>query len=240
MKSIEEKNVKGILLREVEVASWDNEWFSEFFIFCEFFYNENGKIVVNNDTVTAAYQYRDSSWFLDEMLERIDRPVEDNVKWKPKFYMRLNVLMRTVINGIKKKPEILSPVLVEKYRGKFQNDWMNKIYDGSGKPKTTVVEITPTAEKEIIPSQGDILPSQRLQEAMGKVADIYDMIAGTITMKDIKGMNVKDKINALNKLSYIHNTTKKFKPSMNFIKINTKTGSKEELEQALLTFDDEE
>lgn len=72
--------------------------------------------------------------------------------------------------------------------------------------------------------------------AINNVIEIYNKLSASISEEDIKKMSVKERIGALQKLSYIHQTTKKFKPNLNFIKINTKEATAESLESALLDF----
>jgi len=234
------ESIKGVIIKELDINMWDDKTFSEFFLFSDFFFGEDGKLNVNPSTVGVAEQYQDSSLFIKEMLTRIDYPLTSEVVWnRRKFFMRLNVMFRMVKKAIEKRPELLLPSLVIKQFNKKQYRWMNNLYNPDG----IVRMVTITEERRLArTSANEITPSERLQEAMSKVADVYDMIAGTITEKEIKAMNVKDRINALNKLSYIHATQKKFKPNMNFIKINTKSGSAEQLENELLNFanDDEE
>ena len=83
-------------------------------------------------------------------------------------------------------------------------------------------------------------PSERLVMAMNRVIELYQKIGVSITDEDLMELSVNEKINALQKLSYIHATTKKFKPNMQFIKINTTKASTEKLEDALLKFNEDE
>lgn len=80
-----------------------------------------------------------------------------------------------------------------------------------------------------------------LVRATNKIIDIYNKIAESIEDKDIRKMDIKTKINALQKLSFLNKSTEKIKPSnMNFIKIDTTKKSAEQLEDALLKFNSEE
>ena len=91
----------------------------------------------------------------------------------------------------------------------------------------------------------DITPlnaSETLVGAVNKVIGIYNKIAASIKDSDIKKMDIKEKINALQKLSYLHNATKVTKMSprtLNLIKLDTSTASVEVLEAALLEQDNE-
>lgn len=72
--------------------------------------------------------------------------------------------------------------------------------------------------------------------AINNVITLYNKISDSIDDRDIQKMPLKDKINALQKLSYIHTATKKFQPKMQFIKIDTTKASANDLEAALLNF----
>lgn len=86
------------------------------------------------------------------------------------------------------------------------------------------VVVTPTNAAEV------------LVGAINNVIDLYNKISSSIDDADIKKMALKDRINALQKLSYIHTATKKFQPKMQFIKIDTTKASATDLEAALLDF----
>lgn len=78
--------------------------------------------------------------------------------------------------------------------------------------------------------------------AVNRVIDVYNKLAASITDDEIKTMGIKDRISALQKLSYIHTATKKIKmPNMTFIGINTNNKTAEDLEKAnLLLLNDNE
>ena len=82
--------------------------------------------------------------------------------------------------------------------------------------------------------------SEVLVGAVNKVIEVYNKIASSITDTDIKKMKASEKILALQKLSYLHTATKKMKPNMNFIKIDTTNAGAKELEDALLNLNNEE
>ena len=82
--------------------------------------------------------------------------------------------------------------------------------------------------------------SEILVGAVNKVIEIYNNIASSISDDDIKKMQVKEKINALQKLSYLHaaiRNAKQTKNTMNFIKIDTSNAKAADLEEALMNMD---
>lgn len=230
-------SIEGVMIREIDISKWNDLEFKEYFIFAEFFYKQ-GKIIATEETAQAAYQYAEASAFIGEMLTRINRPIIAGEEWnRRQFYMRLNSTLRTVNMYMKKHPEMLLQSIVIENRMKTHCQWMNDLYDAEGNVKK--VEEAPPMNLSVVEG---VQPASVLLEAMQRVANVYNALANSITEADIKKLDVKDRISALQKLSYIHTSAKKFKPNLKFTKINIKTGSKEELEEALLDFnnDDEE
>lgn len=234
-----QNDLEGASLKSAEIALWKPEIFEEYFIFTDFFYLE-GRIKVSQETIRAAEQYADSSWFIDHMLQRINRP-SDWVLWdddpKKAYQEAFGRIMRNfsmVKKVIQQYPNLLNPLTVARQRQKPQWKWMDSIYDNEGRSKAPEPD---SQEVSVIPSDS---PISRLAEAMGKVADVYDMLAGSISRKDIMSLSPKDRINALAKLSYIHTSLAKFKPSKTLNLINVQNGNKDELEAALMDFNNDE
>ena len=237
-QTVENRDViAGNLLKQTDVALWPLDRFQDYFLFADFFY-VGGKIVVTRETVAAAEQYQDASNFMWEMLTRIDRPLGEDWNMR-QFYMRLSTILRTVKLTIEKYPDLISALTVQNNRNKVQYSWMNNLYDAGGKWKRPEImpEVVPEKSVAVLP---EATPVARLADAMGKVADVYYQLANSITIEEINAMSARDRIAALNKLSYIHTSMKKFKPSKVFVNINTNKEGKEKLEEALLNFDDDD
>lgn len=232
--------VQGELLKQADVKVWTPAVFHEYFTFCDMFYH-GGKILVTLEAVLAAEQYQDASRFIYEMLARIDRPTSME-EWDARsFYMRLNTLMRVVKQTIQKFPELLTPLTVDKQRIKPQYSWLDDIYADSGKVKQPEAVVEAPKVQTGLVAMSPLAPAQRLADAMGKVADLYYAIAESITDDDIQSLSPEKKINALNKLSYVHANMKQkgLKVNFNFNKV-TKGSSVEDMEAALLETDDNE
>lgn len=237
------KPEKEILIKQEDLDKWDEKKYKEFFLFIDFFYGKDGKLHATKEAVLAAQQYKMASPFFAEVLEKIDvpyNPKEPELWNYRKFFMKLQTYIRVIKNKIIKNPSVLLPSLAEEQLSKLHCAWMLPYYEKDGTPKK-IVTLT-TKPKELLTIDGsEISPGQKLINAIGKVADVYDMIADSISYDDIQRLDTKDKINALQKLSYLYTAMKKTPPkNMNFIKINTKTGGKEELENALLDFGNDE
>lgn len=106
------------------------------------------------------------------------------------------------------------------------------------KRKTTKEKLIPFTSLPLVSEENS---AEVLVRATNKIIDVYNKIAVSITDEDIVRMKGMDKINALQKLSFLNKSTEKIKASnMNFIKIVTKDKSAKQLEDALLNFDDQE
>lgn len=100
--------------------------------------------------------------------------------------------------------------------------------DNTANVSAPMIAVTPSNAGEV------------LATASQKVIALYEQLANSIKEDDFRKMTIKEKINALQKLSYIHNTQKKMKPpSLNFIKLNVKESTPQALEEALLDFNKE-
>ncbi len=225
-----------------EVLEWEPYFFKSYFDFIGLFYiGENSKFNLTRAGVEQAIRLAQTNYSFQDFLLKIDAPWKPEDKLNRRFQMRLIAIINIVKRSVISKPEILpKEVIKENYEKKYC-EWLKEIYynDGTSRSAKTSIQIATeqfNAVNPVVPESANGV----LAEAMGRVADIYNKIAISVTDKEIKGMDVKDRISALQKLSYIHNTTKKFKPNMNFIKINTTQASAEKLESALLSFNDDE
>lgn len=219
-----------------DVAAMSKEELDEMFTILDFCYNDKHKFSVSRETVLALEQYQENSAFLKEILRRIDRFTTDedfNVK---SFYMRMNTVLRVLKIQITRQPKLLSPLTISRIRLKPEYKWIDLLYDGNGDPKQD--NLVP--ETRIVPSENPLSQSQLdLASSLSQVASVYSMIAGSITYEEIQKLKTMEKINSLKLLSYVHNSVGKFKGSMKFTKINITKGSKEELESAMLDFDED-
>lgn len=238
--------VRGILLRNAEVAKWESQRFIDFFDFLDRFYafdkDEKGKISCTIQRIQIAeLEMKEENCPYIEFMFRIDRwtePFDGDVH--KKFYIRLANLMRIVIRYCKFHPAVLTEELRNHIKDKPQYSWCLTNY------KTTITKVgAEVVDSNTMGFQGNTLltgmgsanADQMMLESIVKVASVYDMIASSISKRDIEKLNIKDKINALQKLSFIHSVTKSFKPNSRiFQQINVYKAGKDELEKAIMDF----
>lgn len=226
------------VMSQQDILLMNKEQLDEIFNILDFCYDkETHKYKVTRETILALEQYQDNSELLRDILKRINRYSTDE-DFNPKsFYMRMNTILRVLKLGINKQPDLLSPLTVSRVRLKPEYKWVDVLYDGNGAPRQNIL----IPETHVMPVESPINQAQAdMASALTQVANVYTMIAGSITYEEIQKLKTMDKINALKSLSYIHSSVGKFRGSMKFTKINITKGNKEELESAMLDFSDDE
>lgn len=229
--------VEDKVMSREDVLGMDKQQMDEMFTILDFCYDpDTHKYKVTRETILALEQYQDSSNLLKDVLRRINRYSTD-ADFNPKsFYMRMNTVLRVVKLAVTKQPDILSPLTVSRVRLKPEYKWVDVLYDGNGGPRQNAL----VPDVSVLPEGNPLSAAQvDMAGALSQVANVYKMIAGSITYEEILKLKTMDKINALKSLSYIHSSVGKFRGSVKFTKINITKGSKEELESAMLDFDDE-
>lgn len=234
-------------LKYSDLEKWDSQRFVQAFKFLDCFYKPvvvkkktEWKLQVENDIIIAL-EYRVKENAEDEFIEFIYRIGEWSEPYNPhlsrQFNIRLSVMVGVIRKYITKFPHVLTNVVKEYIDGKPQYAWA---FEERGKieDKTDVAGelLTIDLTKDI-----SVATAQRMMiEAMVRVANIYNALASSIKMEDLQKLPIKDKIDAIKKLSYVHEATKGFKPTKLVINnINPKSAGKEELEHAALNFANE-
>lgn len=224
------------ILNKEDVFKWSPLDFDEYFKIMDICYR-GGKLAIDLNIVKAIEQYRGVSKMVDLILKCVNKPTSDPQFKLRSFFMRLNTFIRIVKQAIGDRPELVSPLTIERQMNKVEYDWMKKYYFDTGLKRE--IALVPV-KTEIVQADGSAAgPQARLALAMGKVADVYEMIAGSITAAELKTLKPMDKINALKSLSYIHASVGKWKPGKGFKIANPSKASKEELEKELLNVNDE-
>lgn len=253
-------SVRGKLFKADDILIWTPQKFEEFFTFLEFFWDE-GKMIVKQDTILMLEEYSASGSSCAEFMARIDMPITEGIEMKmpdkQKFRLRLGTMYRMVKKYLESvNPGALSPLTAKKCRFKPQYEWMRTLYKDDGTIKynpqkfdedfdeNEVNERSQSTEIETVQPTAlisDLPLNQRLINAIDKVINVYEAIAGSITMEEIQKLPLKEKIAALNKLSYIHAATGKSKlPPGRITQINFNTAGKEDLEKAMLAMGDDD
>lgn len=250
LNKIDYTQIEGKIWKLDEIAMWPASKFEDFFVFLDFFWVE-GKMIATLDVILMLEEYSKAGSSCAEYVHRIGMYTLNGEMSNPdrhKYRMRLGTMYRLVQKYLKEKaPGVLSPITAKKYRFKVQYEWLRELYDDNGnvkfvsqnEPETVHGDVVPVSqETQIVPQQGPL--SQRLLGAIEKVITVYEAIAESITIEDIKKMKATEKVAALNKLSYIHTNFGKMKTPVKFTQINIGKASKEELEKQMLDFGENE
>lgn len=240
--------VKAPTISREDILKWDESKCHEVMLFCTFFYDEDtGKITPTRECLIAAEQYSDSSEVFKDMLAIINYPSSTEPFKKNKVYLKLLPIFRSFQLTIKKFPEKLLPTTVTTFWFKKQFEWLHDVYKEDGTVKPTPVVVTPIQEennnknsKVVVLTSETYNASLRLQEATQKLIELYNGIVDSISIKEIQKLSAKDKILALNKLSFINTSVKKTKHTAKILNIDPTKATKEDLESNLLDFGEDE
>lgn len=239
-----ESTDKNSVIKSAEVAKWDSAKLLQFYQFLMLFWEE-GKFKVNSGTMHNVYYANDNypEWPYKEFLHRINVWFDQSKGYNYiAFKSRMMTMSRVVNTYVKKHPTMVTEEIRDLLKDIPNYAWVLESFKiTTTKIGADVVEFDKTRIDDAGFTKNDqrlvSTPEKNLLEAMMKVTDVYGMIAGSIKKEDIDKMNVKDKINALQKLSFINNTVLKFKPNGNtFQQINIFKDSREDLEKAILDF----
>lgn len=241
--------VKDQLLRTTDVAGWDAAKFLSFFVFMDRFYAivfGKGKIEVTILKIQLCEQVL-SEFPEDPMAEflwRINRwsePYDGSVH--KKFYIRLASMMRIVFGYLKQNPAVVTEEIKEHCKGKIQYAWiLSNTRVVTTRTGASVVEHDNTGfTGNMMTPVTSADTDKTMMDAILQVGSILNMLSSGITKKDIDKLNVKDKINAIQKLLPVANIIRNFKPNGNtFKQINIYKAGKDELEAALIDFTKQE
>ncbi len=231
--------VQGVLLRNTDLKEWNSDKFDTFFDFMMRFLSK-GTIVVSNEVL----QELEQEMVLDtcthrEFMHRVDRwyDAADPKACKP-FHPRLMTMLRVVSGYLEKHPEALAPATIDKIAGLPQ--FARCIPSGTRALADFGGGITEQEDDRARSFERQQNYESILVSNIKKIAVLTEDILGSIKRKDIMRMDVTDKIAAVQKLSYVYNTVKGFKPGSNtFQQINIYKDSKEDLEKSLLDMADD-
>lgn len=232
--------VEGTLPRKRDVQLWSHDRLMDFFRFVTYF--------MDGDVVRPTGKNR--GWLETEMAVHPTHPWAEFM-WRinvftrnrqgtdRKFYYRLSATMRLIGMYVKSNPALMT----DEMRGLLgKNPRLNWIIPHFKAVKTRLgpevvvpdTRMTVGFQKETTKA---LNPEVSYMESMLKAANVFDMIVTSIRKSEIAEMTVKDKVNALSKLSFVFSQARNMKPnSQVFKQINVYKASKEELETAIMDF----
>lgn len=242
--------IKGTLPRERDISEWNEEHFLQFFAFvndlCEV-RTKDGKsdttIKITEEKMKALEDEVNNTTptFKTEIMYRIDQFHSDPTATPRKMFYKLNQFIKQVGHYVKKHPSVVTDKIKEAIEPNPRLNWILKLYQErmTKLGNAAVVEPyninTTKWQNEKTPSVAT--PQVKLMEAMTHLADVFVTLSKSISAKDIKKMDAKDKLSAISKLSFVLGEARRFKPNVAvFQQINVNSAAKEDLENALLDF----
>ena len=229
--------VKGKSLTYNDLQDWTPEQYINFFKFIQFFHG----LQINEESLRLIEMLPKAQY--GELLARAAIPFREH----PPNVIEKRI--REVIAGfaltvgkyLKENPGLMTESMLEAINKVPRLQSIAKHFKVS-RTDTGLVVIEP--ENSVIDEPQAVKSANAevsLMESMLKTASIFDMIASTIKLSELKGMDVKDRIAALQKLSFVFSLSQKSKPNSNvFNKINIITANKDQLEKSILDFANEE
>jgi hypothetical protein len=235
--------VRGALPRRREVAEWKEQQFLDFINFIEHFCEPKRgtlSVIVTKAKWEAAEKTLDLPYHpWQEILYRIDRLTKDTRFNAGSIYIRIAAYNRAVLGYLKNNPAAVTDEMRKKIEPNPRLNWCLKQFtDTTTKIGTDIVlphttDATGSYPKPIAHRSGE----KMMLEGQMRVFNLFEIIAGSIKAKEVKELDVRDKISALQKLSFIFNAAKSFKAnSQTFINLNVNAAKREDLEKALLDF----
>lgn len=232
------KFIEGKAPTQKEYAEWTASKWVYFLRFTEFYISGEGKFEKYEVSMEKIRSMEDS-------LKDENHPFNEFIwrvgKWADKtnyvdYYNKFSNHARAGLTYLKKHPGSITvemKEIMEKHPNRMK--WALEQYgvvDSAGGP------IVQRDETVTVATGGKMeLPSlqARMMTALVKTVDVYEQVAASITTHDIRGMEAKDKISALAKLSFVFQMAQKKIVPNSFTTINI-NGSSKSMEEAMLAF----
>ena len=235
--------IQGTLPRKRDVSEWKEEKFLEFFKLVQFFMVGEMITITKEKCIELQNIIQDYHHPWAEMAYRINSFTYDKDYTTRNFYNRLTSTVRLVGMYLKQNPAAISEEMKKAIEPNPRLNWILKTYKTVETKVGIPITVPDTRETVGLTPHNTPAPKTpevSLMESMLKTANVFDMIVGSIKKKDMEDMGIKDKINALSKLSFIWTAARNMKPQTAVFKqLNVYSAKKEDLEKSLLEFSQE-
>ncbi len=232
-----------------ELSSWTESQWITFLRFCEFYIvtKEDGKVSIS----ITKEKWKHGEEFLkmpdhpfQEFLYRINFFTFDSNASEKKFYFKLVSMMKFVLGFLRVNPSIVSEEMKKIIEPNPRLNWCLK--------QTKIVETV--AGEIVVPDKLDRVESdtkgnnqsiasydQQLQESMIKTTNLLDRLVAQAAGRDLSKMETKDLLLAIGRMSWVFSAGRQMKPNkMVFKQLNINKAGREELEKAMLDFNQDE
>jgi len=236
--------VQGILPTKREIQNWPHDKFMDFLGFVDFWVvGDMIKVTEAKRTEMEKLAFETPHHPWQEFMWRIDHFLLNPEATSRKFYYKLAAMIRQVGTYLKQNPAMVTDDMKAIIEPNPRLKWILpqfKIIETKIGAETIVPDTQESVgfENKNVPMQVDAELS--IMASMFKAANVFDMLVSSIKPSEIKSMEVKDRINAMSKLSFVFNQAKNMKPNARVFKqLNIFRAEKEDLEKALSDFTDE-
>lgn len=237
--------VRGRLPRHREISAWTEKQYLDYLGFVEHFCSESPKthqtsIIVTKVNWASAEKVLTLPYHpWQEILYRIDRLTKDTRFHSGSIYIRIAAYNRTVLGYLKNNPAAVTDEMKKVIEPNPRLNWCLKHFKDVETQIGGTVVLPDTADNtgQFSKPISQRSPDKVMLEGQLAVFNLFELLAKSIKPGDIKEMDVRDKISALQKLSFIFSAASKFKAnSQTFMQINVNSAKREDLEKAILDF----
>lgn len=232
--------VEGKMPSQKEMSGWGHDRWLDFLRFCEFFLEED-KYKEESYKVTKEKREMLEEMILgthvwSEFIYRIGLWMDSSTERQ--FYYKLAAMVRLVLTYLKRHPALVDDEIrkmIEKHPKRM--GWVLRQYkldDVNGVPsvsRDTRVMDGNKMEQTKLPSL-----QVKIMNSMIKIADYYEIIANSLSAKEIKRMSVMDKVKALKDLHPMLTSQKNKIGSNHFTQININQNNAKALEESMLSY----
>jgi len=234
------KIVEGKFPKYEDLRDWSEDRWLSFIGFLDFFiksYDNSEKWHCSSDKIAEFEVIADDQHPWNEFKWRMGQWKEKTTPQK--FRLKINGMAMHCLGYLKKHPALVSPKIKEAIEHHpIRLGWVLKQYKvaetlGGDEIVRRDTEVTNPGGKSQMS-----MPSlnAKLLTSLTKVADIVEILAGSVTASELKGMETKDKLNQLGKLLPILTTLGKAKMApTHFTQINL-SGSTKDIEKQMLDY----
>lgn len=232
------KAVQGNLPSKQEFSEWSTDKWIVFLNFLLHFSKREGKGDVYKVTKEKIQE-------MEAYLQTPEHPFNEHIYrmnlWAKstnprQYFYKLNAYSRIGLSYLKNNPGCVSSDMKEIMESSTRLSWAVVQYKME---ETNAGEVLArdTTFVDGFSRRSKDLPSLQatMATALLKIADVYEAIADSITTQDIKKLDVKDRISALAKLSFIFQATQKKQGNNHFTQINI-NGDVKDAEKEMLAY----
>lgn len=239
--------ITGTLPSRRELSEWNTRKFLLFLDFCELFMIRDGddyKITITEDRLKHAERFLAVPHHaFQEFLWRVNQFSTDVNSTPRKFFYKHAAFMRQVLGYLKLNPAAITDEMRAIIEPNPRYNWCLKHTKVQTLRSGAEVVTADTLDNVSYQKQQVQAPNaeKMLVDAIIETTNLYSLIAKSVKKKDIEELKPMEKINALQKLSFVLSTAQKWKPTaLVFKQLNVHSAGKDDLEKALLSFGAEE